>query len=338
MNRTGLYTLKDHNDTGYLECTGCGVCTLPCPVWYQTHDVTLTSQGRILALLGGASVEDLRQSLMACVMCGACESVCPMGIDTVGMTIYLRRMLSDKDLAPLAGRASPREPTFPIKESSQPEKHSTIFLPGNTMRGNDLIFKRTLTLLERNGDVALATDDGSDVAVAMETGLRPTPERISQFIGSLKGIEELIVAEGLLHRHMRRWLPGVRVKGLGESLLGLHSIRKALKPGDLYVIETRCFNSDYDRLVQVYDRLRREVGCAMNLDLQRIAIPTGIDGFGNRLNTHSVDPTHQVRWILEGRRIERIVVENLHDLEPYRRATPLQVVHISELVPGEADI
>ena len=62
----------------YRACTGCGICVLPCPVWQETRDLSLTLAGRALALQGGATALDLRESLEACVTCGACEPVCPV--------------------------------------------------------------------------------------------------------------------------------------------------------------------------------------------------------------------------------------------------------------------
>ena len=61
----------------YTECSGCGVCSLVCPVWTQSRDISLTLWGRAKAVQGGANAEDIRDSLEACVSCGACEVVCP---------------------------------------------------------------------------------------------------------------------------------------------------------------------------------------------------------------------------------------------------------------------
>jgi len=175
-------------------------------------------------------------------------------------------------------------------------------------------------------------DYHSDLAIAIEAGLELSQDQRAGFVRSLSDAEELIVTEGLLHRLLSGWLPQVRIIGLGEALLRLNTIRKALGPTDLYIIETRGFHTDYDRLIRFYDRLSQDTGCFLNIDLQRIAIPTGAAGLQKRLGTNFIDPAKQVRLILDGRPIDRIVVESLRDLEPFQQETELKVIHIAELV------
>ena len=95
-----IQLFRDSSRPGYEKCNGCRVCTLPCPVWRETHDISLTHCGRARAIQCGVSPEDIRESIMSCILCGACESVCPSGIDTVGMTIDLRYMLNREKPVP----------------------------------------------------------------------------------------------------------------------------------------------------------------------------------------------------------------------------------------------
>jgi len=334
---TYSFPFRDVDRPGYEECTGCGVCTLPCPVWHQTHDIMLTCYGRARALQGGASLEELRRSLMACVLCGACEAVCPVGIDSVGITIDLRAILAKKGISPLTELPVLRESMSLGAETKPAGQDPALFLPNITLRANGMV-KRIQRLLGNNGIIQTAADDGSDIAAALETGLEPAAKRVERFIQSLAGAKELIVTQGLLHRSLRKWLPGVRVSGLGESLLRRDIIRNNLRPTDLLVIETRGFHADHDRLVQEYDALRREVGCVMNLDLQRIAIPTGAVSLQNGLHINVVDPYKQVHLILDGRRIDRIVVECPEDLVLFKKVAQQRVIHMSELPLAEEDI
>jgi len=323
--------LRDTDRPGLDKCTGCGVCSLPCPVWHQTHDIMLTLRGRALALQGGSSPEDLRQSIMACVLCGACEPACPVGIDTVGMTLDLRSILRMRERSPLADSVLTNRPPQAHGQSTT-RRSSTLFLPDPALQSDDIRFKKILQLLESKGKALSIFNHGSYLAAAIEAGLELSQDQRAGFVLSLAGAEELVVTEGLLHRHLRRWLPQVRVIGLGEALLHLNPIRKALLPTDLYVIETRGFHADYARLIQFYDRMSRETGCYLNVDLQRIAIPTGAAGLQDRLGTNLLDPAKQVHLIMDGRTIDRIVVESIEDLEPFRQETGLKVIHVSELM------
>lgn len=115
------------------------------------------------------------------------------------------------------------------------------------------------------------------------------------------------------------------------TLSTLSALRNKLNADDLYVIETRNFHADHARLIQHYDALRATTGCAMNLDLQRMAIPTTV-------GTHHsgrVNAEDQARWILEGRTPKRIVVEDTADIAVFMRVTALPVVHFSELLDGK---
>ncbi|MFC1820833.1 4Fe-4S dicluster domain-containing protein [Thermodesulfobacteriota bacterium] len=323
--------LNEKDRPGFGECTGCRVCTLPCPVWRQTNDMSLTLFGRARALQAGATPEDLRQSIMACVLCGACEPTCPVGIDTVGMTIHLRSMLADMKALPLPPNLSPDNHSVPIQEPLSPGKGDSVFLPGQAFQKNRSILKKTRLLLEKNNTLSVMENMGPDIGIILEAGLQPDRKYKDTILRSLKDAKELIITEGILYRYLRAWLPRSKVIHLGEALLRIEEIRNNLKSTDLYVIDTRAFHADHSRLVGVYDRLRQEVGCVMNMDLQRIAIPTGVRGLRIGYNRGMVSPSEQARWILDGYRMDRIVIEDLEDMEVFRHSTKHKVIHISEL-------
>jgi ferredoxin len=305
----------------HAACSGCGLCLLACPVWYQTRDIRLTPHGRAKALQHGATTQQLAASIGVCTLCGACAPACPEGIDLVGMMLELRTL---QPLAParvaaqMRGRVAARAGIAPA-----------LLLPGGRLRSDAGRLARVLALLGK--DVALAEDDGSDIALGVEAGVLPGEERIGDFLAALRGARRLIVAEGILHRMLRRRLPGVGVAGVGEALSALASVRAGLRANDFYVIEPRAFHEDYDRLIGYYDALREQRGCAMNLDLQRLAVPTTAGSAQHALGLPCVDPAEQVRWILQGRAIDRIVVEDLADAEVFARVSGRPVVHLGDV-------
>lgn len=263
---------------GYEVCTGCHVCVLPCPVWKQTHDMSLTLAGRAKALQNGASAADLLESLEACVLCGACEPVCPVDIDTVGMTLELRQGLVAEGASPLFSKADPK-----------------------------------------------------DLAAAIEAGLPSADGLLKAYVAGLRGQKAVVIPQGILHRHVREALPGLLVIGTGESLLKTTRVREQFKPSDLYIIETRGYHADYTRLVGFYDDLRLETGCQLNLDLLRMAIPTGALGLQRKLGRESVRIKEQARWILEGRKVNRVIVESPADAEAFEGMEGLEVVTLAAL-------
>jgi ferredoxin len=304
--------------------------------------VTLTLAGRAKALQRGIPVEELRASLEACVLCGACESVCPVEIDTVGMTLDLRAQLAEAGASTLA-HAAARMPALTRaqgavkalgRDSTPDAATGGWFLPGLALRSDPVLLRRVTAVLAKQG-VRLAEDDGIDLRIALETGLPIDAQRRAHFLRPFQGARELIVGDGLLHRPLREWLPGTRVIGLGEALLRLAPARSALRPTDLYVIETRGYHAEFARLVRLYDRLRQTTGCTMNLDLQRAAIPTGAACLQASLGLGGLDVAAQTRWISEGWKIERIVIEDAADRAAFERTSTLPVVHLAELAEAE---
>lgn len=273
------------------DCSGCGLCLLVCPVWHGSRDVRLTPKGRARAIQHGATREDLAASVDGCTLCGACEPACPEELPLVDMVMELR-----------SGR------TFPATEVRTQGKKK-LLLPGQALRAEPDRLARTLALLE---GYELAPDDGMDIVTALETGTPITDERLAAFLAPLALARQIVVAEGLLLRALRRWLADASIRGIGEALLP--AIGANLRAGDLYVIASQAFNCDQPRLIARYDSLRSSSGCEMNLDLQRIAMPVA----------------GQARWILEGRSIERIVVEDLSERAAFDFAGK-PVLHLAEL-------
>lgn len=317
--------ISDRARAGYESCTACKLCVLPCPVWQQTRDLSLTLMGRARALQGGATASDVRASLEACVLCGACEPVCPEEIDTVGRTLELR--------ATLGGFAAgaPR-PFFPESDVAPIARGRAVILPGPALSASS---GHLAQLRAAFPDAVLAVDDGRDLAFALEAGEAIDGSRLQRFLAQLAGAREILVAEGILVAPLLRALPGIPVRGLGEAFLPL--VASSLGPRDLYVVESRAYHASFSRLVAVYAEVRATSGAAMNLDLHRIAIPTGATSLQARLGSESgLNATEQIRWLLEGRDVSRIVCESLDDANLLHDSAGFSVVHVSSLFVTKA--
>ncbi|MGQ0651026.1 MAG: 4Fe-4S dicluster domain-containing protein [Betaproteobacteria bacterium] len=307
----------------HASCSGCSLCLLVCPVWHQRGDIRLTPHGRAKAQQHGAAPHELAASAAACTLCMSCEPICPEKLPLVDMILELRARvpLSPQRIGAMMDAAAAREPLQSLRERP-------VLLAGEALSLDFARLERARRML--GWHFVCAEDDGRDIALALEAGV-PVPEsRLLRFLSPLRTARELVVAEGLLLRALREWLPGMTCRSLGEALSRAPGVRARLRATDLYVIETRAFHADHERLIGHYDALRAELGCAMNLDLQRIGIPTTAAAVQHALGLQAVEVERQTRWILEGLRVERIVVEDVHDLAAFAGAgTP--VLHLADL-------
>jgi heterodisulfide reductase subunit C len=315
------------------KCTGCGVCTLPCPVWRQTTDLLLTQAGRGRALQSGASARDLAESLRACILCGACGSVCPAQVDTVALILKLREALCESG-QPLFGEVgtSPVQ-AGPAAGTAADPRGKRVLLASRELQSAPGLLRRVAELLGGPGGPCIVDGQWCELSDAIEAGRASGGPLSRELRARLPEPGALIACDGLLHRYLRQWFPGARVCGLGEALLDVPGVRAGLKPSDMLVLDTRSFFADYPRLVKLYCDLRDEVHCFLNFGLQRTAIPTGTASLQHRAGGSRVDPASQVRWILEGFPVLRVVVENPYDIGVFRTACDLPVLHLSELAP-----
>lgn len=297
------------------RCSGCGLCQLVCPAWRQSADVELTPLGRCKALQHGVAPAELAASLASCTLCGACEVVCPEGIDLFAMTRALRGALLDGDFEKSA--LVTRRPATTAR---------CVLVADAALRARPETLARVRALLD---EAAVADDDGADIVAAIEAGAPLSAERIAGFISQFPAGARIVVAEGLLLRQPLPWPDGAEVLGLGAALGALPTVRDELRAGDLYVIEPRAYHAAYERLVGHYDELRAERGCAMNLDLQRIAIPAGAGQLPQGA-APAPDASAQARWILHGRRVERIVIESENDRAAFEALGAGPVVHLAD--------
>jgi heterodisulfide reductase subunit C len=313
----------------YTACTGCSLCFLVCPMWRGSRDPRFTPEGLAKALQCGATAADLAVPLEACSLCGACDPACPERIDLSGMIMDLRRKLPQPAPQPavLADPAAElQKPADVIATGTELPRSAPVLLPGPELRADTELLARIQALL----GLAVFDDDGADIARALELGLLISEARLHSFVESLRG-HRIVAADGLLLRQLRRWLPGSQRMGLGAALSTRAAVRSNIAATDLYVIEPRAFHGDYERMVGYYDRLQRETGCSLSLDLQRIAIPARSQGLAQTLGLVAGDDTAQARWLLQGRTPARIVVESLADCAALERVCDLPVVHLAVL-------
>lgn len=339
MHATATQSIDDtlHNAgvaRDHSHCSGCSLCVLVCPVWRATRDLRLSPEGRCKALQHGADIDAIAPALEACTLCSACEAVCPENIDLIDSVLALRQILPAK-----SERAAAQEHiAHQVQERSTGIPAAPLSAPHRLLAGGrSMPEDRLLAVISKALACEISTADvGDDIVAALEAGVPVPAERRARLLGSLASARQVTVTDGLLSRQLRRWAPTLKVASLGEALSGLSAVRRALQPTDLYVIEPRAFHADYERLVTHYDALRQERGCVMNLDLQRIAVPAsmlGIDGQMGLNDPHaSGAQAAQIEWILHGRAVKRIVVEDWADVAHFRAHTALPVLHIAELL------
>lgn len=307
-----------HQD--HTHCSGCSLCLLVCPVWRQHRDVRFTPQGHAKALQQGTPVETLSETAFACHACGACHPICPEKIAIIPMFINLRQQLLNQSISSdtvasiqSAMQAISTQPTEKIKTK-------TCFLAGAYLRQQPEILQQVLHLLGKT--TSLIVDDGEDIIQALQMGVTIPTARLEKFLYPLRKAKQVIISEGILYQALQQWLPKVKIGSLGKILTNLPNIRSKLQKTDLYIIECRAYHADFEKLVKHYDQLRKTVSCQFNLDLQRIAIPTTSD---------NLDDLQQAKWVLEGRQVERIVVENWADALVLQQVTTLPIVHLAAI-------
>ncbi|MDD5300880.1 MAG: 4Fe-4S dicluster domain-containing protein [Gallionella sp.] len=310
----------------YSDCSGCGLCLLVCPVWHRKRDLQHSPQGWAKALQHGAAPGDLADAVQDCTLCRACDPVCPEQIDIGAMILKLRRQMAHPQTAALQGRMAAQ-----ARRPAPAHQEKTALLAGAALRAHPALLNRITALLGKAGAFAVAHDDGADISLALEAGVVVPPDRLAALIEPLRRADKIIVADGLLLPYLAQWLPAAKIYSLGETLSSLEAVRRNLRSTDLYMIEPRAYHADYVRLVKYYDRLRRERGCDFNLDLQRIAIPATARGLPQRLGLAMPDDDAQAHWVLHGRSITRIVVENLEDRAAFEKISGVPVVHLAEL-------
>ncbi len=108
-------------------------------------------------------------------------------------------------------------------------------------------------------------------------------------------------------------------------------VQAQLNEHDMYIIDAAVFHQHYEQRVAHYTSLREQTGCQLNLDLNRLAIPTGIGSHSAEGGLFDV----KMQWdgLMQGRDVARMIVERYEDKEQIAAWTSVPVVHISDLMP-----
>ncbi len=322
-------TAERNSIYGAEACSGCSLCLLVCPVWRSTFDIRLTPHGRAKALQHGATAFDVADSIDTCTLCGACEPVCPEEIALVDMVLALRRDLASTMPDRVGNAVVQLQQGVDSNSTTALSAYPTVLLADSALSEQPQLLQTVLALFSHE-QAGLAADSGADIALALEAGASVPEERLNRFLAPLRTVRRMIVCDGVLLRALRDWLPRTRIDSLGEAASSLAGVRARLRPDDFYVIESRAYHADRERLVAHYDQLRVSSGCMMNLDLQRLAIPTTASHQWMP-EKRRVDPADQARWILEGRVVARVVVEDCRDIAVFQRVAPYPVLHVAQL-------
>jgi len=297
-------------------------------MWQQQRDVQYSPQGLFKALQHNATHDDIAPALFSCLLCGACDILCPENID---ITETIKTLRKEAFSHGIEAELNQKITSLLAQPSSELKiEENSIILPGKALRENPMRLTNIQSLLSSEADTALSLDDGDDIALALETGIEISEHRLHSFLEPLQGAKRLYVSNGHLLKSLRQWLPATELFALGHSLSLLSELTKKLNKNDLYLIEARSFHLDHKQKITHYDRLRHQQGCQMNLDLQRNAIPTA--GGGLNAIKPMLESQEQLRWILSGHNIERIIVECSEDGAVMSQACDLPVLHIADLV------
>lgn len=307
----------------FSACSGCTLCAPVCPVWRETRDLQMSPEGRCKALQHGAAVDDIVRSLEACSLCGACEPVCPEDIDLMGMVRQLRVKLPD---SPKRADLRVRIQTAGISEKPAAVL-DTLLVPGAGLRSRPELLSLALKLL---GEGSLASA-GDDISLALDAGVDIPSATLDRFLTHLLAARHIVVADGGLVAQLRTWLPAAKISSLGAWLIDQPECRSRVSATDLYVIDSRAYHADYEQMVKHYHRLREERGVQLNLDLQRVAVPAHVRSQPQSLGESPQDNAAHVRWLLKGRRVNRVITEAVEDLVAIRQHSQLPVIHITEL-------
>lgn len=344
MNK--ISAINNNTNKSFSNCYGCGLCTLVCPVWHQNHNVCSTPHGHAKALQSHGKINVT--GLFDCILCGACEPVCPENIDLMQMILELRHDVVKEKTSAVPSYIDDLSPASSSKEQTNKIKYDVLLLADNALLEHTTLLNQTLECLKTTNtrSIGYAEDNGNDIIRALQSGLEISEARLEEFLTSVKAASKVIISDCLLKKALQQWLPSMQISSLGFELSSLPALQHKLGKKDLYIIECRAYNTDFKRMVAHYNKLKQTSDCHLNLDLQRLAVPTGGVGIEPRPEIESgpetesnsmsgmpaFDASKQGQWILKGINIDRIIVECVEDGIMMSQLTDKPVIHLAELL------
>jgi len=293
------------------RCHGCGLCAMVCPVYQQGGDVMQTPHG--LAKASQRDPELRREDVFACVLCGACAPLCPQDIDLMQMLVAMRSAFSDKPLPALN------------QDKFADQKGRVVFIADRKLLADAERRDKVMQLLSHEKAV-LASDQADDISEAMQSGRQVSFDRLHQFLTTLQPVRKIIISDGLLQSVIKAKLPQIPMQSLGHTLSSQQAFRRELTAADFYIMDSQSYHADYQHMLGYYDALQCETTCQLSRDLHRLGMPTGAHA------ENDFDVRAQINWLLQGRNVNRIVVESLADYHLLEKHCDQPVSHISDIV------
>jgi len=94
--KDAIDAIKETGGEAFKLCYQCGLCDTVCP-WNRVRDFSMRNIVR-QAAFGLPEIEG--EDIWLCTTCGKCPQACPRGVETIDVTVSLRRIASEAGISP----------------------------------------------------------------------------------------------------------------------------------------------------------------------------------------------------------------------------------------------
>jgi len=94
--KDAIDAIKETGGEAFKFCYQCGLCDTVCP-WNRVRDFSMRNIVR-QAAFGLPEIEG--EDIWLCTTCGKCPQACPRGVETIDVTVSLRRIASEAGISP----------------------------------------------------------------------------------------------------------------------------------------------------------------------------------------------------------------------------------------------